>query len=160
LRRRVKAAIYAGLVLAGMVVAPVLVWSSLPSELVQMVGMVGFDVQGLLLNVAGVGVIMAVLTFLKTDNEEGNALNLYASLGVEGLGFYLTLLGLGLGDPLSLGRSSLRLPAEGAEVGLTLDFRFLVLGYGTITALRIVTVTLRYIQTRETTKPDSYPKVA
>jgi len=147
MRRRLKAVLYAVLVAVGLGVTPVLVSRSLPSEIGQMMNMLGFDLQSTVQTIAIIGLVMAALIFVKTDSEEWAVQHMMASIGLEVLGFYITLYGFGLGDPWSFGLVNLRLPI--GNTLLTIDFRVLVEAYALIVVISIVTILLKYRQAEE-----------
>ncbi len=147
MKRRLKAVLYTGLVLAGFVALPMLASGIVPPEIVEMMSMVGLDMQTSLNQVVLVGVLMAALAFISTDSDEWTVRHILATVGLEILGFYLALYGFGVGDPWSFGLVNRRIPFDTVE--LTIDFRAFIIILFLITILGIATHVLKYWHAKE-----------
>lgn len=141
MRGVVKAALSASFYIVFFSILPSLSLWLLPSTIKSYVLLVkdytGIDVQLMIIVALVVGLILASLSFARNMTHEWSVTNLIIALVSEGVGFYMSLFLLGLGNPLSMGL--IRIPINyGAGATAILDLRLIAILDIMITAVSVV----------------------
>jgi hypothetical protein len=137
--RKTGAVISAVITLAIFVVLPLYLPDLLPPDMMLMVSNMGFDLEGLLGQIATIGVIMALITLLKGFVERTSVAYLILSAGSSIVTLMIIIQSVGLGDMQSMGVTTISLEVEGGVNTAVIDMRLFV-------QLAIVLVALQILQ--------------
>ena len=137
--RKTGAVISAVITLAIFVVFPLYLPDLLPPDMMLMVSNMGFDLEGLLSQIATIGVIMALITLLRGFVERTSVAYLILSAGSRIVTLMIIIQSVGLGDMQSMGVTTISLEVEGGVNTAVIDMRLFV-------QLAIVLVALQILQ--------------
>ena len=137
--RKTGAVISAVITLAIFVVLPLYLPDLLPPDMMLMVSNMGFDLEGLLGQIATIGVVMALITLLKGFVERTSVAYLILSAGSSIVTLMIIIQSVGLGDMQSMGVTTISLEVEGGVNTAVIDMRLFV-------QLAIVLVALQILQ--------------
>ena len=137
--RKTGAVISAVITLAIFVVLPLYLPDLLPPDMMLMVSNMGFDLEGLLSQIATIGVVMALITLLKGFVERTSVAYLILSAGSSIVTLMIIIQSVGLGDMQSMGVTTVSLEVEGGVNTAVIDMRLFV-------QLAIVLVALQILQ--------------
>jgi len=122
-----------------LIVVPLVILMFLPSELLNAFSrMGGIDLQGLLNNIALVGVITAILILLNSLFEKSTTIGLVLSIASNVLWLFITVFSLSLGNLETPGLATLSSQSESALNMVTFDLRLFVILATVIVILRII----------------------
>jgi hypothetical protein len=111
----------------------------LPSELLDAFSrMGGLDLQGLLNNIALVGVVTTILILLNSLFDKSTTIGLVLSLVSNAIWLFITVFSLSLGNLETPGLATLSSQSESALNMVTFDLRLFVILAAVIVILRIV----------------------
>jgi hypothetical protein len=137
--RKTGAVISAVITLGIFTVFPLYLPDLLPPEMMLMVSNMGFDLEGLLGQIATIGVIMAMITLLKGFVERNSVAYFTLSAGSSIVTLIIIMESVGLGDMQNLGVTTISLEVEGGVNTAVIDMRLFV-------QLAIVLVALQIVQ--------------
>ena len=146
--RKTGAVISAVITLAIFVVLPLYLPDLLPPDMMLMVSNMGFDLEGLLGQIATIGVIMALITLLKGFVERTSVAYLILSAGSSIVTLMIIIQSVGLGDMQSMGVTTISLEVEGGVNTAVIDMRLFVQLAIVLVALQIVQSILEFRDAR------------
>jgi hypothetical protein len=146
--RRTSAILSAAITLTVFTVLPLYLPEHLPQDMMLMVSKMGFDIDGLLSQIATIGVIMAMITLLKGFVERTSVVYLILSAGSSVVTLLIIMESVGLGDVQSLGVTTISLEVEGGVNTAVIDMRLFVQLAIALVALQIVQSILEFRDTR------------
>ncbi len=145
---KTKAALIALFQIILFILIPIVALNYFPAELTQIFQTyTGFNLQNLILYVAAVGFAIAGLTFIKNIKEESSYIHLLSSIALQFLELYLFLFFVGIGDPLSFGKTVTTFGA-GIPVNITFDLQFFAITAIIIVLLKVGIIVLNFSQLR------------
>jgi hypothetical protein len=122
-----------------LIVVPLVTPMLLPSELLNAFSrMGGIDLNGLLNNIALVGVITTILILLNSLFDKSTTIGLVLSIASNVLWLFITVFSLSLGNLETLGLATLSSQSESALNMVTFDLRLFVVLATVIVILRII----------------------
>jgi len=122
-----------------LIVVPLAIPILLPSELFSAFSrMGGVDLQGLLTNVALVGVVTVILIVLNSMFEKSTTIGLFLSIISNVLWLFITVFSLSLGNFSTPGLATLSSQSESSLNMVTFDLRLFVILATLIMILRII----------------------
>jgi len=122
-----------------LIVVPLTIPRFLPSELLNAFSrMGGIDLQGLLKNIALVGVVTVILIVLNSTFEKSTTIGLFLSITSNVLWLFITVFSLSLGNLSTPGLATLSSQSESALNMVTFDLRLFVILSTLTVILRIV----------------------
>jgi hypothetical protein len=146
--RKTGAIISAVITLAIFTVLPLYLPDLLPPDMMLMVSNIGFNLEGLLSQIATIGVIMALITLLKGFVERTSMAYLILSAGSSIVTLIIIIQSVGLGDMQSLGVTTISLEVEGGVNTAVIDMRLFVQLAIALVALQIVQSILEFRDAR------------
>ena len=146
--RKTGAVISAVITLAIFVVLPLYLPDLLPPDMMLMVSNMGFDLEGLLGQIATIGVIMALITLLRGFVERTSVAYLILSAGSSIVTLMIIIQSVGLGDMQSMGVTTISLEVEGGVNTAVIDMRLFVQLAIVLVALQIVQSILEFRDAR------------
>jgi len=146
--RKTGAVISAVITLAIFVVLPLYLPDLLPPDMMLMVSNMGFDLEGLLGQIATIGVVMALITLLKGFVERTSVAYLILSAGSSIVTLMIIIQSVGLGDMQSMGVTTISLEVEGGVNTAVIDMRLFVQLAIVLVALQIVQSILEFRDAR------------
>ncbi len=153
LRVTAKSVIFPVITFLALVAAPLVLIRLVPAEAVGLMHeVVDVDLPGMVMVAAGVGVVLAVLSFFKNAWEEWSWVYLGSSLASTGGSLFLFLYMLGLGDPGCLGRITRTLeaaPLMELRGGVIVDLRFFAFLLILIAAIAVAKTLLAFKAARK-----------
>lgn len=135
--RRLLSIFSAAVTLLIFTVLPIYAPSQLPPELEALISQAGFDLTGLINQIAAIGVAMTLLTLVKGFVAKHSTLYLLASIISSATTLAFTLITLGLGNWENLGVTTVSMEVQGAMNTVVLDLSIFV-------KLAAVTVALEF----------------
>lgn len=122
-----------------LIVVPLVIPMLLPSELLNAFSrMGGIDLQGLLNNIALVGVITTILILLNSLFDKSTTIGLVLSIVSNAIWLFITVFSLSLGNLETPGLATLSSQSESALNMVTFDLRLFVILAAVIVILRIL----------------------
>ena len=146
--RKTGAVISAVITLAIFVVLPLYLPDLLPPDMMLMVSNMGFDLEGLLSQIATIGVVMALITLLKGFVERTSVAYLILSAGSSIVTLMIIIQSVGLGDMQSMGVTTISLEVEGGVNTAVIDMRLFVQLAIALVALQILQSILEFRDAR------------
>ena len=146
--RKTGAVISAVITLAIFVVLPLYLPDLLPPDMMLMVSNMGFDLEGLLGQIATIGVIMALITLLKGFVERTSVAYLILSAGSSIVTLMIIIQSVGLGDMQNMGVTTISLEVEGGVNTAVIDMRLFVQLAIALVALQILQSILEFRDAR------------
>jgi len=146
--RKTGAVISAVITLAIFVVLPLYLPDLLPPDMMLMVSDMGFDLEGLLSQIATIGVVMALITLLKGFVERTSVAYLILSAGSSIVTLMIIIQSVGLGDMQSMGVTTISLEVEGGVNTAVIDMRLFVQLAIALVALQILQSILEFRDAR------------
>ena len=147
-RSVVKAVFFASLNVLLYIVIPKIVLGYMPEEALPYVEGV-IDLEGIVAALTMIGVIKAILVFPQNLTEDGSPLKLFSSVTSSLVGFYLSLFMIGLGDPSTMGTTTI---AYG-PLTITLDLTFFISLYALLLVISIVKAITKFYYARRERPP-------
>jgi hypothetical protein len=146
--RKTGAVISAVITLVIFVIFPLYLPDLLPPDMMLMVSNMGFDLEGLLGQIATIGVVMALITLLKGFVERTSVAYLILSAGSSIVTLMIIIQSVGLGDMQSMGVTTISLEVEGGVNTAVIDMRLFVQLAIALVALQIVQSILEFRDAR------------
>jgi len=146
--RKTGAVISAVITLAIFVVLPLYLPDLLPPDMMLMVSNMGFDLEGLLSQIATIGVVMALITLLKGFVERTSVAYLILSAGSSIVTLMIIIQSVGLGDMQNMGVTTISLEVEGGVNTAVIDMRLFVQLAIALVALQILQSILEFRDAR------------
>jgi len=177
MHRRTRGILAAAFFIIFFVALPRVALSMLPAEFSMMLGMTGFDLEGLVLSLTFPGVLLAALALAGGFASARSPVSLAVSIVSQLVWFYLLLFVITLGRPMSFGQAEITGGGGPAAITFILDMRFFVAISAVILGLKMAKTSLDFLSTRrlpppepsretppaqapETTQPDVPPSTA
>jgi len=136
--RKLQSVLSAAVTLLIFTVLPLYAPSQLPPELDALISQAGFDLTGLINQIAAIGVALTLLTLVKGFVAKHSPLYLLASVASSATTLAFTLITLSLGNWENMGVTTVSMGVQGATNTVVLDLSVFV-------KLAMVTVTLEAI---------------
>lgn len=138
-----------------LIVVPLVIPMFLSSELLNAFSrMGGIDLQGLLNNIALVGVITTILILLNSLFDKSKTIGIMLSIASNILWFFITVFSLSLGSLETPGLATLSSQSESALNMVTFDLRLFIILAAVIVVLRVIHSIFEFQEARHVKSQD------